>query len=130
MKYDDIINVIDEKDIREINMYEKRKSSLIELKNMMDPRFEQDMLRQIELDISVINNIIDKWWNRVSKEYSLNLDIHKTNPLKWNFKGFVFYNYKNIEILLISNYIYKPTFYYNDFSYSLSFNSSFYVVIV
>lgn len=82
MKYDDIINVIDEKDIREINMYEKRKSSLIELKNMMDPRFEQDMLRQIELDISVINNIIDKWWNRVSKEYSLNLDIHKTNPLK------------------------------------------------
>ena len=82
MKYDDIINVIDEKDIREINMYEKRKSSLIELKNMMDPRFEQDMLRQIELDISVINNIIDKWWNRISKEYSLNLDIHKTNPLK------------------------------------------------
>ena len=63
-------------------MYEKRKSSLIELKNMMDPRFEQDMLRQIELDISVINNIIDKWWNRISKEYSLNLDIHKTNPLK------------------------------------------------
>lgn len=82
MKYDDIINVIDEKDIREINMYEKRKSSLIELKNMMDPRFEQDMLRQIELDISVINNIIDKWWNRISNEYSLNLDIHKTNPLK------------------------------------------------
>ncbi|MDU1411283.1 MAG: hypothetical protein E6929_00600 [Clostridium sp.] len=82
MKSDDIINIIDEKDIREINMYEKRKSSLIELKNMMDPRFEQDMLRQIELDISVINNIIDKWWNRISKEYSLNLDIHKTNPLK------------------------------------------------
>lgn len=82
MKYDDIINVIDEKDIREINMYEKRKRSLIELKNMMDPRFEQDMLRQIELDISVINNIIDKWWNRISNEYSLNLDIHKTNPLK------------------------------------------------
>ena len=82
MKSDDIINVIDEKDIREINMYEKRKSSLIELKNMMDPRFEQDMLRQIELDISVINNIIDKWWNRISNEYSLNLDIHKTNPLK------------------------------------------------
>lgn len=82
MKSDDIINVIDEKDIREINMYEKRKSSLIELRNMMDPRFEQDMLRQIELDISVINNIIDKWWNRISKEYSLNLDIHKANPLK------------------------------------------------
>lgn len=70
MSYEKLKPVIDEVDLKEMEMYEKLRDSLIDLKKSIDPKYMEDDIKRIDGEIKAIENIIMSRLSELESQYS------------------------------------------------------------
>lgn len=70
MSYEKLKPVLDEVDLKEMEVYEKLRDSLIDLKKSIDPKYMEDDIKRIDGEIKAIENIIMSILSELESQYS------------------------------------------------------------